>query len=151
MNGKHRLLAISIGIVYLLFGGLKFFPSLSPAESIGINTVQALTFGLFSAKSCILLLALFEVSIGLLLLCKVCLKPAIWAAMFHMIMTFTPFVFFPGETFAMEYETLSLLGQYIIKNIVIISALVTIYPKSVNVDVELSYSSTSANVEAQAA
>jgi uncharacterized membrane protein YkgB len=131
MNIKYRLLAISIGVIYLLFGGLKFFPNLSPAETIGIETVQMLTFFQFSSKMAILSLAVFEISIGLLLLCNRCRKIAIGLAICHLILTFTPFLFFPGEVFSLEYNSLSLLGQYILKNIVIIFALVILYPTNV--------------------
>jgi len=40
-----RLLAISIGLVYLWFGVLKFFPHLSPAEDLAKNTITVLTLG----------------------------------------------------------------------------------------------------------
>lgn len=128
MNLKLRLLSISIGIIYLLFGVLKFFPELSPAETIGINTVQMLTFFQFTPKMAIFSLASFEISIGLLLLCYKCRKIAITLAITHLVLTFTPFIFFPGEVFTLETNSLSLLGQYILKNIVIICALVILYP-----------------------
>ena len=132
MNIKYRLLAISIGIIYLLFGGLKFFPNLSPAETIGIETVQMLTLFKFSDSMAILSLATFEIVIGLLLLCHKCRKIAITLAICHLVLTFTPFLFFPNQVFSMETNSLSLLGQYILKNIVLIMALVILYPSPEN-------------------
>lgn len=128
MKTKLRILAISMGIIYFIFGMLKFFPHLSPAEEIGINTVQALTFNVFSGNLAIFSLAIFEVVIGLLLISQKFLKIAIIAALAHMVCTFAPMLFFPEEFFATSYYTPSLLGQYILKNIIIISALFVIYP-----------------------
>jgi uncharacterized membrane protein YphA (DoxX/SURF4 family) len=39
-------LRISIGIVFLWFGVLKFFPGLSPGEDLAIQTMKKLSFGL---------------------------------------------------------------------------------------------------------
>src|SRR5215204_4031866 len=39
------LLRISVGIVFLWFGLLKFFPNLSPAEDLAARTISTLTFG----------------------------------------------------------------------------------------------------------
>ncbi len=44
---KLKLLAISIGLIYVWFGPLKFFPELSPAESLATETIDAMTFHLF--------------------------------------------------------------------------------------------------------
>jgi len=129
MKKKLTALSISIGIIYLLFGGLKFFPNLSPAESIGSNTASMLCGGILAPTICIKLLALLEITIGLLLLSNRTLKIGILLAFGHMVMTFTPFIFFPELTFGgADTFTPSLLGQYILKNIIIICALVVIYP-----------------------
>ena len=44
------LLRISIGVVFFWFGILKFFPGLSPAETLAIQTIEVLTFGLVKAS-----------------------------------------------------------------------------------------------------
>ena len=44
---KLKLLAISIGLIYVWFGALKFFQELSPAESLATETIDAMTFHLF--------------------------------------------------------------------------------------------------------
>ena len=125
---KLNLLRYSIAIVFLLFGGLKLFPQLSPAEIIGIETVDRLTQGIFSKEICIYALAIFELIIGVSLLFKRWIKVAVPLAIIHLCLTFTPFLFFPGEVFNLSVNSLSLLGQYIIKNIVLISALLILYP-----------------------
>ena len=125
---KIRLLTLSIGLMFLWFGGLKFFPNMSPAEAIGSNTVCALTMGILPGDLCLLALAVLEVCIGLCFLTNKFLKTAIIVACCHLVLTFSPFLLFPDETFNGSLVSLSLLGQYIIKNLVIISALLLIYP-----------------------
>ena len=126
---KYRFLAASIGLIYFIFGLLKFFPNLSPAETIGTITVQKLSLGILSPDMALLSLATLEVAIGLCLLSKRFMKLAIAAAVFHMIMTFSPIFLFPEEAFRGSLLQPSLLTQYILKNIIIIFALLVIYPK----------------------
>jgi hypothetical protein len=52
-----RLLRISVGIVFLWFGVLKFFPGLSPAQTLATNTMHILTFGMVPAQTALLTLA----------------------------------------------------------------------------------------------
>ena len=40
------LLRISIGVVFFWFGVLKFWPGLSPADGLALDTIDRLTFGL---------------------------------------------------------------------------------------------------------
>ena len=37
--------SVALGIVFLWFGVLKFFPNLSPAETLAVRTIEQLTFG----------------------------------------------------------------------------------------------------------
>ncbi|MGE5944833.1 MAG: doxx family protein [Flavobacteriales bacterium] len=125
---RGRLLAISIGIIYVWFGFLKFFPELSPADGLAKHTIRFLTFGLIPENISILMLAIIEVGIGLCLLFNFKLKTVVCIAIIHLILTFIPVLFFPEVSFAKAPFVLTLVGQYIIKNIVIISALFFIYP-----------------------
>lgn len=128
MDKKFKILRYSIGSIFLLFGILKFFPQLSPAENIGIETVRILTFHILPESICILALAIFEITIGLLLISGKYPKFSVTIAIIHLLCTFTPFIFFPESVFNLDMNSLSLLGQYIIKNVVIISSLLIIYP-----------------------
>jgi uncharacterized membrane protein YkgB len=128
LQRKIQLLTVSIGLIYFYFGILKLFPNTSPAEVIGISTVSKLCLGLLSPKLCIIALALLEVFIGLSLITAKFLKIGIIVAIGHLVMTFTPFLFFPDLAFNESFAFPSLLGQYIIKNIVLICALLVIYP-----------------------
>lgn len=68
---KNELVAICIGVVYLWFGTLKFFPHQSPAENLAKDTIGQLSFGLLPSDFAILILAGIEVTIGMLLLLNV--------------------------------------------------------------------------------
>lgn len=125
---RSRLLAISIGIVYVWFGLLKFFPALSPAEGLAKHTIRFLTFGWIPENTGYIMLALMEVAIGLCLWFNFQLKTVICIAILHLILAFIPVLFFPEISFTKAPFALTLVGQYIVKNIVIISALFFIYP-----------------------
>lgn len=128
---KNHILAISIGLVYLWFGGLKFFPELSPAEDLAKNTITSLTFGVIPDNVSIILLAVWEALIGILLLLNIYRRQVIIIALIHMVFTFTPLFLFREQSFNHSYFYLTLLGQYIIKNIIIIGGLLTLYKLSV--------------------
>ena len=124
------ILRISIGIIYFWFGILKFFPGVSPAEELAKETIHLLTFGLIGPDLSLLLLAIWETSIGILLMSGAYLKMVIRIVLVHMICTFAPLVLLPGISFTSAPLALTLVGQYIIKNIVIISALFVINASS---------------------
>ena len=124
-----RYLAISIGLVYLWFGVLKFFPHLSPAEDLAKQTITVLTLGLIPPNVSIILLAIWETVIGVFLLTKFIRRPIIILALVHLALTFTPLLFFPKQSFNMPF-VFTLLGQYIFKNLIIIGALIILYKQS---------------------
>ena len=59
------LLRISVGLIFIWFGVLKFFPTLSPAETLASDTISLLTFGLISGETAMIILAAWETLIGL--------------------------------------------------------------------------------------
>lgn len=126
---RQRLLVISLGIVYLWFGTLKFFSGLSPAETLAKETIHLLTFGLIPDHISFLMLAVWEVTIGILLLLNKYLKAIVWLALTHILFTFTPLFLLPTTSFNEEHMySLTLVGQYIIKNVVLFSALLFLLP-----------------------
>lgn len=127
--GKEQVLAICIGLVYVWFGSLKFFSALSPAEDLAIHTIARLTQDLIPTSIAIFTLALWETVIGILLIAQIYRRTIITMALVHMFMTFTPFLFFPELTFNENILVPTLLGQYIVKNIVIIGALLSLLPQ----------------------
>lgn len=116
------LLELSIGIIYFWFGALKFFPGLSPAEELAGDTLTVLTFGIIPQMVLLWGLASFEIIIGVLLLIRVKFKAVTWILLFHMLGTLSPMIIFPDMVFADFPFSFTIVGQYIMKNLVIISA-----------------------------
>lgn len=123
------MLSVCIGIVYVWFGMLKFFPGLSPAETIAMDTISELTLGFIPQKISLIMLAVWETVLGVLLIVGFLNRFALNLAMVHMVLTFTPFFFFPDLTFTNAPFGLTLLGQYIMKNIVFLALLVFLLAK----------------------
>ncbi len=117
-----RLLRISLGVVFLWFGALKFFPGLSPAQDLATRTIDILTFGRIPAHVSILILATWECLIGLGLLFGVFLRATLLMLFLQMLGTILPIFFFPHEVFTRIPYAPNLEGQYIIKNVVLLSA-----------------------------
>jgi uncharacterized membrane protein YphA (DoxX/SURF4 family) len=115
-----------MGVIYLWFGSLKLFPGVSPAEDLAKETINLLTFGLIGPDVSLLLLAIWEIIIGVFLIVGVYVRITIWMALTHMVCTFTPLFLLPQASFTHIPVALTLVGQYIIKNIVIISALMVV-------------------------
>jgi len=126
---RNRMLVISIGIVYLWFGTLKFFPGVSPAEALAKETLTMLTFGLITSHITYFLLALWEVTIGIFLVLNLRKKAIIYLALLHILFTFIPLFLLPALSFNEKIFSLTLVGQYIIKNLIIFSALLFVYPE----------------------
>ena len=116
------LLRVSLGIVFLWFGALKFFPGLSPAEGLATRTIELITFGLIPAQTALFILAVWESLIGLGLITGIFMRFTLLLLFAQMLGTITPVVFFPSEVFTRFPYAPTLEGQYIIKNLVLISA-----------------------------
>ena len=116
------VLRIALGIVFLWFGVLKFFPNLSPAELLAARTIESLTFGAIKPDVALPLLATWETLIGLGLIVGRWLRAVLFVLAVQMLGTFTPLILFPTETFTIFPIAPTLEGQYIIKNIVLIGA-----------------------------
>lgn len=125
-----KLLESSIGLIYIWFGLLKFFPNYSPAEMLAADTLNFLTLQLFDKQILLWCLACGELLIGLALLLKLKSKYVIWGLLVHMGGTFSPIIFFPEQVFTHPPFGFSIVGQYIMKNLVIISAALVIYTKN---------------------
>lgn len=116
------LLRIGLGIVFLWFGVLKFFPGLSPAQELATRTISVLTFGLVQPALSLPLLALWECLIGLGLIAGRWTRATLLLLWSQMAGTITPLLLFPNEAFVWIPFAPTLEGQYIIKNIVLICA-----------------------------
>ena len=116
------LTRIALGIVFLWFGVLKFFPNLSPAETLVGRTIEVLTLGVVKPALSLPVLAAWESVIGLGLILGRGLRGILFLLAVQMAGTFTPLLLFPQETFSTFPIVPTLEGQYIIKNIVLIGA-----------------------------
>lgn len=119
-------LRLSIGIIFIWFGGLKFFSGLSPAEGLAISTINLLTFGAIPPDMALILLASFEVLIGILMTAGKYLRFTILLLLGQMTGTMSPIFLFPDVVFADVPFVLTIEGQYIFKNFVVISAAIVI-------------------------
>ncbi len=115
-------LRISLGIIFIWFGMLKFFPGLSPAEDLAISTIRLMTFGIIGDTVILTGLALLETAIGVGLLFGFFMRITLFLLFVQMAGTFFPILFFPQEIFSQFPYALTLEGQYIIKNLIIVSA-----------------------------
>ena len=118
----YHLLRISLGIVFLWFGLLKFFPDASPAYELAVNTISTITFGALSDSLIINLLAAWEVLIGIGLITGRFMRFTLLLLFLQMPGTFLPAVLFPEVVFKSIPFVPTLEGQYIFKNLILISA-----------------------------
>lgn len=127
-RGTIGFVRISLGIVFLWFGTLKFFPNTSPAEIIAQRTMDKLTLGIVTSEVSYIILAIVETAFGIFLISNIFQKMIAPLALGHLVMTFSPMLLFPSEIFSGIFVP-TLLGQYIIKNLVLFSALLLINQK----------------------
>jgi uncharacterized membrane protein YkgB len=115
------ILRVALGIVFVWFGALKFVPGLSPAEDLVRATVPFLPGHLFLP-----FLGFWEVAIGLGFLTGRALRLTILLLFLQMPGTLAPVVLLPGRVFTVFPFGLTLEGQYIVKNLVLIAAALVI-------------------------
>jgi uncharacterized membrane protein YphA (DoxX/SURF4 family) len=116
------VLRVALGVVFLWFGVLKFFPGLSPAQELASKTISLLTIGLVPQGVGLALLAVLECAIGLGLISGKLVRLTLLLLAFQMIGAASPLLLFPDEAFTRFPFAPTLEGQYIIKNVVFVSA-----------------------------
>ena len=116
------VLRVALGLVFLWFGALKFFPGLSPAQTLALKTIDSLTLGLVPDGVSLVLLAALECAIGLGLISGRFMRLTLFLLAFQMVGAASPLFLFPGEVFTAFPYAPTLEGQYIIKNVVLVSA-----------------------------
>ena len=119
-------LRIALAIVFLWFGGLKLIPGLSPAEDLAGRTIERLTFGVVPTAVAVPVLAIWEVAIGVGLLLGKWMRVTLLLLFVQMLGTVTPLILFPAETWVRFPLVPTLEGQYIIKNVVLVSAAIVL-------------------------
>jgi uncharacterized membrane protein YphA (DoxX/SURF4 family) len=111
------LLRISIGVIFFWFGALKLIPGASPAETLVRETLPFLPMALFLP-----LLAIWEIVIGLGFITGKFLRLTILLMFLQMIGAASPLLLNPAAVFVKFPFVLTLEGQYIVKNAVLVSA-----------------------------
>lgn len=124
---RWGLLALrgSLAIIFIWFGVLKPF-GLSPAEALVKATVAWMP--LLSATQWLAVIGWWEVVIGVTFLFRATVRIAIALLAMQMVGTFLPLVMLPEVTFQAGHFPYAptMEGQYIIKNLLIISAALVI-------------------------
>ena len=115
-------LRISLGLVFLGFGVLKFFPGVSPAESLAGQTFNILTFGLVPDRVGLVMIAGLESAIGLLLLTGLWTRVALGLLVIQLGGILSPLVLLPGEMLRSDTIAPTLAGQYVFKDIILVAA-----------------------------
>jgi uncharacterized membrane protein YkgB len=114
-------LRISIGIVFFWFGALKLVPGFSPAEPLIREAMPFLPLDFF-----IPFLGVWEMVIGLGFIVGKYMRVTILLMMLQMVGAVSPLVLYPQAVWVSFPFVLTLEGQYIIKNMVLISAAMVI-------------------------
>jgi len=117
---------VALGIVFFWFGALKFFPGLSPAEQLAGRTIEHITLGKVTSNVALPILATWECLIGMGLFTGIALRATLLLLFTQMMGTLLPLALFPTETFVVFPFVPTLEGQYIIKNVVLVSAAIVV-------------------------
>lgn len=115
-----RLLRWSVGLVFIWFGALKTV-GMSPAQDLVARTVYWFPPDVF-----IPILGWWEVLIGMCLIVRPLVRFAIALLFLQMPGTFLPLILLPEVCFTSVPFGLTIEGQYIIKNLVVISAAIVV-------------------------
>lgn len=115
------LLRISMGIIFFWFGALKLIPGGSPAEGLIRESITFLPMNLFLP-----FLAIWEMAIGLGFITGKLMRLTILLLFLQMPGTISPVFLRPDLVFVNFPFMLTLEGQYIVKNLVLISAALVI-------------------------
>jgi uncharacterized membrane protein YkgB len=115
-NISMQALRISLGIIFIWFGALKVFAE-SPANDLITKTIYWFDPAIF-----IPVLGVWEMAIGICLLIPALTRVGLFLLALQMPGTFLPLILLPEVCFTSFPFDLTLEGQYIIKNLVLIGA-----------------------------
>jgi len=111
------IMRIGLGLVFFWFGALKLVPGLSPAEELVRNTIYIVDPDIFLP-----ILAVWEMLIGLGLIFGKFMRATLLLLFLQMPGTALPLLILPEVCWTVFPYGLTLEGQYIIKNLVLIGA-----------------------------
>jgi putative oxidoreductase len=120
------VLRVSLGAVFLGFGFLKFFPGVSPAERLVMQTTSVMTFGLVPGSVAIVAIATLECVIGLWLLSGRALGGVLVLLGLELVGILSPVVLLAGRLFMGPHHAPTLEGQYVLKDVILVGAVLVI-------------------------
>jgi uncharacterized membrane protein YkgB len=120
-NYGLTIMRLGLGVVFFWFGALKLAPGLSPAEMLVRNTIYFVDPDIFLP-----VLAIWEMVIGLGLLIGKFLRATLLLLFAQMVGTALPLVVLPEAVWTSFPFVLTLEGQYIVKNLVIIGSAIVL-------------------------
>jgi len=122
-----KLLSVAIGMVYIWFGALKFFPNLSPAEELASITISTITFGALAGRSALVILAIWELLVGVTFVFNYHRKWNVALGLIHILGTFLPFFLLSSLCFSDHVGQFTLVGQYIFKNVLFLTVMLAFW------------------------
>ncbi|PSQ47555.1 hypothetical protein BRD19_09070 [Halobacteriales archaeon SW_7_65_23] len=114
------VLRVAVSVVFIWFGALKVF-DVSPAADLVSRTVY-----FFPPEVFVPILGVWEVVIGICLLYRPLIRLGIFLLFLQLPGTFLPVILLPEVVFQTFPHALTVEGQYIAKNLVIIGAALVI-------------------------
>ncbi len=126
------LLRVSLGLVFLGFGLLKFAPGVSPAEGLAERTMEALSFDLVDGRWAAVLVAAMESAIGMCLVTGKRMRLGLGLLGMAMVGVMSPLVLFPGDLFDGKYNAPTLEGQYVLKDVVLLAGALVVLAWELN-------------------
>ncbi len=114
------LVRVALAVIFIWFGLLKPL-GISPAEDLIRNTVYWIDPEVFLP-----VLGWWEVLIGVCLLYRPCIRVALFLLALQIPGTFLPLVLLPDVCFTEFPLGLTMEGQYIVKNLVLIGAAIVV-------------------------
>jgi uncharacterized membrane protein YkgB len=115
------LLRVAVGLVFVWFGALKLIPGASPATGLIVSTYPFLPERLFVAS-----VGCWEVVIGLGFVTGRLLRVTVALMYLQMLGAMSPVALNPAAVFVQPPFVLTLEGQYIVKNLVLLAAAIVI-------------------------
>lgn len=115
------MMRVALGIIFFWFGALKLVPGLSPAEELVRNTIFFIDPNLFQP-----VLAVWEMAIGLGLITGLFMRVTLLLLFLQMPGTVLPIFITPTAVFTHFPFGLTIEGQYIVKNLALITAAIVL-------------------------
>lgn len=112
-----KILRIALGVIFFWFGALKLFPGLSPAEDLVRDSTFFVNPAWFYP-----VLAIWEMTIGIGLIFGIFMRATLLLLFLQMPGTFLPLIVLPERVWTHFPYGLTIEGQYIFKNFVLIGA-----------------------------